>query len=209
MVEQGSPEWHAMRAGKVTASKLSDLLAKTKTGWGASRANYMAQLVAERLTGQVADSFKSPAMEWGTATEAEARETYEFYSDCVVTPVDFVPHPTIPMSGASPDGLLGSDGVLEIKCPNTSTHIETLLGQSVPSKYIWQIQWQLACTGRKWAEFVSYDKRMPEEMRLFVHHVDRDDEKIAEATKQVLIFLQEVEDKVAQLTKLYRLAEAA
>ena len=209
MVEQGSPEWHAMRAGKVTASKLADLLAKTKTGWGASRANYMAQLVAERLTGQVADSFKSPAMEWGTATEAEARQTYEFYQDCIVAPVDFVPHPTIPMSGASPDGLLGTDGVLELKCPNTSTHIETLLGQSVPGKYMWQVQWQLACTGRRFADFVSFDPRMPEEMRLFVRRVDRDDEMISEATKQVIAFLAEVDEKVAQLTRLYRMAEAA
>lgn len=198
-----------LRCGKVTASRISDLMARTKSGWGASRATYMGQLVAERLTGNVAESYQSPAMAFGSATEAEARSTYEFYNDCVVTPVDFVPHPTIPMSGASPDGLLGTEGVLETKCPNTSTHIETLLGQAVPGKYVWQIQWQLACTGRKWADFVSYDPRMSEEMRLFVRRVERDDEMIAEASKQVIAFLEEVDEKVAKLKRLYRPADEA
>ena len=209
MVEQGSPEWHAQRCGKVTASRIADMMARTKTGWGSSRANYAATLIAERLTGCVAESYSSAAMEWGTATEGEAKSTYEFYTDTVVSPVGFVQHPSIPMSGASPDGLLGVDGVLEVKAPNTSTHIETLLGRSVPGKYMLQIQWQLACTGRKWGDFVSFDPRMPEEMRLFVSRVERDDAKIAELEREVTVFLSEVDAKVAELTRMYRLSEAA
>lgn len=207
--EQGSPEWHAERCGKVTASRIADLMAKTKTGWGASRANYCAQLVAERLTGTVIDGYTSQAMEWGTAMEGEARGTYEFYADCAVSAAGFVPHPEIAMCGASPDGYIDDDGLVEIKCPQTATHIDTLLGQAVPSKYVLQIQWQLACTGRKWCDFVSFDPRMPEEMRLFIRRVERDDGRIAEITEAVILFLSEVSDKVAQLEALYRLPEAA
>ncbi len=204
MVEQGSPEWHAQRCGRVTASRIADVMAKTKTGWGASRANYAAQLVAERLTGTVVDGYKNEAMEWGIATEAEARGSYEFYTDTVVSPVGFIPHPTIAMSGASPDGYIGTEGILEVKCPNTATHIETLLGQAVPSKYILQMQWQMACTGRLWGDFVSFDPRMPEEMRLFVKRVARDEGRIKEITGCVIEFLAEIDAKVEQLVKLYR-----
>jgi putative phage-type endonuclease len=204
MVEQGSPEWHAQRCGRVTASRISDLMAKTKTGWGASRANYAAQLIAERLTGCVAESYSNAAMEWGTATEGEAKSTYEFYTDTVVSPVGFVPHPSIPMSGASPDGYIGTEGILEVKCPLTATHIDTLLGQAVPSKYVLQMQWQMACTGRLWGDFVSYDPRMPEDMRLFVKRVERDEGRIKEITGCVEEFLAEVADKVLQLERLYR-----
>src|SRR5689334_1396302 len=135
MIQQGTPEWHAQRLGKVTASRLSDALAKTKNGWGASRANYMAQLAAERLTGQPQESFTNAAMQWGVDTEPHARAAYEFHTDATVEPVGFVDHPVIEMTGASPDGLVGADGLVEIKCPNTATHIETLLGSSAPSKY--------------------------------------------------------------------------
>lgn len=204
MVEQGSPQWHAERCGKVTASRIADLMAKTKTGWGASRANYAAQLVAERLTGTVVDGYKNEAMEWGIATEAEARGSYEFYTDTVVSPVGFIPHPTIAMSGASPDGYIGTEGILEVKCPLTATHIYTLLGQAVPSKYILQMQWQMACTGRLWGDFVSFDPRMPEDMRLFVKRVERDEGRIKEITGCVEDFLAEIDAKVEQLVKLYR-----
>ena len=204
MIEQGSPEWHAMRCGKVTASKISDMMAKTKSGWGAGRANCRAQLVAERLTGIVAESYTNSAMEWGKTTEAEARNAYAFYSGNSVDPIDFAIHPSIPMSGASPDGLVGTDGLLELKCPNTATHIDTLLGGSIPGKYELQMLWQMACTGRSWCDFGSYDPRMPEEMRLFVRRLHRDDERIAELTKEVRAFLSEVDATVAELTKLYR-----
>lgn len=206
MIEQGSPEWHAMRCGKVTASRIADMLAKTKTGWGASRANYKAQLVAERLTGVVAEGFTNAAMEWGKEKEAEARAAYGFYANETVELIDFVTHPVMLMSGASPDALVGMDGLVEIKCPNTATHIETLLGGSVPGKYQFQMQWQMACTGRWWCDFVSYDPRMPEDMRLFVKRLERDDEAIAMIEKETRIFLAEIDATVAQLTSMYRQA---
>lgn len=208
-IEQGSPEWHALRCGKVTASKIADMLSKTKTGWGAGRTNYRAQLVAERLTGLVADSYTNAAMEWGTEKEAEARAAYAFYQGVDVELVGFVTHPQIDMSGASPDGLVASDGLVEIKCPNTATHIETLLGGSVPGKYRLQMMWQMACTGRTWADFASYDPRMPEDMRLFVRRVHRCDQTIAELETEVRVFLQEIDETVALLTKQYRTQQAA
>ena len=171
MVEQGSPEWHAKRIGKVTASKIADMLTKTKAGWGAGRTNYRAQLVAERLTGIIADSYTNEAMQWGTATEPEARNAYCFYGNVDVTQIDFVDHPTIAMTGCSPDGYVDEHGLVEIKCPNTATHIQTLLGGSIPGKYQLQMLWQMACTGRQWCDFVSYDPRMPEDMQIGRAHV--------------------------------------
>lgn len=201
---QGSPEWRALRCGRVTASRVADVVAKLKSGgYGASRATYMGQLVAERLTGEVSETFTTAAMEFGTQTEPDARAAYEFRHDVEVEQIGFVEHPSIPMTGASPDGLLSADGLIEIKCPNTSTHIETLLGRVVPSKYEAQIQWQLACTGRKYCDFVSFDPRMPESMSLFVARVERDDARIAELEAEVRKFLAELDRKVADLTALY------
>lgn len=208
-IVQGTPEWHAARAGRVTASRVADLMAKTKSGWGASRANYMGQLIAERLTGEVPEGFSNAAMRHGTETEPQARVAYEFYRNADVKQVGFVVHPSIKMAGASPDGLVGDDGLLELKCPNTSTHIETLLGQSAPGKYVTQMQWQMACTGRAWCDFASFDPRMPEEMRLFVKRVDRDAEMIADLEKHVREFIDELDEKVAALTERYQHAEAA
>jgi putative phage-type endonuclease len=145
MIEQGSAEWKALRLGKATASRIADVVAKTKTGWGASRANYMAELIAERLTGNAAESYTNAAMAWGTEKEPEALAAYEFLTNMEIERVPFINHPKIAMSGASPDGLAG-DGLVEVKCPNTATHLETLLGDSVPAKYITQMQWQMACT---------------------------------------------------------------
>lgn len=206
---QGTPEWHALRVGKVTASRVADVAAKTKTGWGASRANYLAELIAERLTGEAAASFTNAAMQWGTDKEPEARAYYEFRSDAEVALVAFVDHPTIGMTGASPDGLVGDDGLIELKCPNTATHIETLLGDEIPAKYVTQMQWQMACTGRKWCDFASYDPRLPESMRLFVKRVNRDDTRIAELEKLVEAFLAELDGKVSALRSLYEQREAA
>lgn len=203
MSEQGSPEWFAERLGKVTASRISDLLAKTKTGWGASRANYAAQLVAERLTGVPAETFSNAAMKWGTEMEPEARSAYEFYSGLSVVETGFVPHPVLSQSGASPDGLVGDLGLVEIKCPNTATHIETLLGGVVPSKYNLQMQWQLACTGREWCDWVSYDPRMPEAMRLFTERVMRDGGLIKEVEAEARTFLAEIEATVLNLKASY------
>jgi putative phage-type endonuclease len=178
-------------------------MARTKTGWGASRANYAAQLVAERLTGCVAPSFTNAAMIHGTETEPEARRAYEFFVDRDVQQVGFIPHPSIPMCGASPDGLVGNDGLLELKCPQTATHIDTLLTGTIPDKYLKQMQFQMACTDREWCDFASYDNRLPERMRLFVKRVDRDSEAIAEIEAAIVEFLGEIERTVAQLIEQY------
>lgn len=199
MIEQGTPEWLALRCGKVTASRVADIVAKTKTGYGASRANYMAQLIAERLTGTIAESYTNAAMQHGTDTEAEARNAYCFYQDVDVEQVGFIDHPRIVMCGASPDGLVGSAGLVEIKCPNTATHIETLLGGSVPGKYLTQMFWQMECTGRDWCDFVSYDPRLPEHMRLFVQRVPRDDERISALRVEIKAFQAELSQKLDAL----------
>lgn len=202
-VEQGSPEWLALRCGKVTASRVADVIARTKTGWGASRANYMAELICERLTGQPAPMFVNDAMRWGTEKEPEARAAYEFRFNCDVAQIGFVPHPAIEMSGASPDGLVGDDGLVEIKAPNTATHLDTLLNQSVPSKYITQMLWQMACTGRQWCDFVSYDPRLPPHMQMFVKRVERDDKAISEMEQAVGDFLKEIDAKIEALEAAY------
>lgn len=202
MMEQGTDEWFTIRIGKVTASRVADVIAKTKTGYSASRDNYMAQLVCERLTNQKGESFSNAAMQHGTDTEPLARAAYEAFQDILVDEVGFVPHPTIIMAGASPDGLVSDDGLLEIKCPNTATHIETLLSQSVPGKYNTQMQFQMACTGRQWCDFVSFDNRLPNELQLFVKRVPRDNEFIKQMEDEVVKFLNELDIKIAQLMDL-------
>ena len=202
-LEQGSQEWLLARCGKVTASRVADIMAKTKSGYSASRGNYMAELVCERLTGVPTDTFKSAAMEWGTAQEPHARAAYEAVGGVLVEEVGFVPHPSIPDAGASPDGLVGSVGLIEIKCPNTATHIETLLSGKVPDRYNTQMQWQMACTGRTWCDYVSYDPRMPENMRLFLARVFRDQSAILAMETEVLTFIHELTDKVAALKLHY------
>lgn len=208
-VIQGSAEWMALRLGKVTASRIADATARTKTGWGASRANYMAELIAERLTGTQAASYTNAAMQWGTDTEPEARTAYEFHAGVEVVEVGFVPHPAITMSGASPDGYVGAVGMVEIKCPNTATHIDTLMGAGVDGKYFKQMQWQMACAGRAWCDFVSYDPRLPGSMSLHVQRVMRDDKAVAELEKDIREFLAELDAKVAALTAQYGARAAA
>jgi putative phage-type endonuclease len=202
MMDQGSESWFQVRIGKVTASRVADVIAKTKTGYSASRDNYMAQLVCERLTGQKGESFTNAAMQHGTETEPLARAAYEALQDVLVDEVGFVPHPTIEMAGASPDGLVGDDGLLEIKCPNTATHIDTLLSQTVPGKYNTQMQFQMACTGRKWCDFVSFDNRLPEELQLFVTRVPRDEVFIRLIESEIVQFLAELDDKINKLMKV-------
>lgn len=199
MIKQGTPEWFAQRCGKVTASRVADIIAKTKTGAAAGRGNYMAQLAAERLTGQPVESFKSAAMQFGTETEPMARMAYETETGLMVSEVPMIEHPTIPMTGASPDGMVGEDGLVEIKCPNTSTHIETLLDEKVPSKYVTQMMWQMACTGRAWCDFVSFDPRMPQDMQLFIKRVPRDNEMIATLEAEVIKFLGELDELLSKL----------
>lgn len=202
MIEQGSPEWFAQRLGKVTASRVADVIAKTKTGYSTSRENYMAQLVCERMTGVVAESFTNAAMQHGTDTEPLARAAYEAHADVLVDEVAMIAHPTIEQAGASPDGLVGDVGQLEIKCPNTATHIDTLLSQTVPSKYNTQMQWQMACTGRQWCDFVSFDPRLPTELQLFVKRVSRDTAYIQMLEEEVKKFLVELDGKITKLNEL-------
>lgn len=201
-MQQGTEEWRNARIGKVTASRVADIVAKTKTGYSTSRANYMSELICERLTGNATDTYKSPAMMHGTETEPLARTTYEIYSGNMVTEIGLVPHPEIINAAASPDGLIDDDGLLEIKCPNTATHIETLLGKSVPSRYITQIHWQMACTGRKWCDFVSFDNRMPSHLQLFVRRVERNEALVEELEKEVRKFLNELDEKVEALSEI-------
>jgi putative phage-type endonuclease len=202
-MDQATPEWFAARLGKVTASRLADMMAQTRNGWGASRANYMAELVAERLTGKKFEGFTNAAIQWGLDTEPQARDAYAFFTDADVEQVGFIDHPTIAMTGASPDGLVGADGLLEIKCPQTATHINTLLTADIAEKYILQMQWQMACTERKWCDFVSFDPRMPEPMQFFCKRIERDDALIGRLGKEITIFLSEVSMKVDALSQKY------
>lgn len=193
-IEQGTDEWKQLRLGKVTASRVADVLTKIKTGESASRKNYKMELVVERLTGIPTDTYTSPAMQWGKDNESWARMVYEITSKNDVVQVPFVDHPTIKWFGCSPDGLIGTEGNLEIKCPNTATHIEYLLAGVPPAKYIPQMQTQMACTGRLWTDFVSYDPRLPEDLQLFVVRLDRDDAYIKAMEEEVKQFLDEVDE---------------
>lgn len=202
MIEQRSEDWFAARLGKVTASRVADVIAKTKTGYSTSRDNYMAQLVCERLTGKKGESFSNSSMQWGTETEPLARAAYEAAKLEIVQEVGLIDHPFLPMCAASPDGLISDDGMLEIKCPNTSTHFDTLLAGKMPSKHIPQVQWQMACANRLWVDFVSFDPRAPEGLQLFVTRVERDDKYILELEAEVNKFLEELETKIEKLMKV-------
>ena len=202
-MEQRTDDWYAARLGKVTASRVADVIAKTKTGYSASRDNYMADLIVERLTGQKASTFTNAAMERGVEQEPHARAAYSARTGELAEEVGFIDHPAIPMSGASPDGLV-ADGLVEFKCPNTSTHLDTLLADEVPVRYVTQMQWQMACTGRQWCDFVSFDDRLPTHLQMFVKRVQRDDKRIAELETEVRKFLAEVDEKVTKLQELDR-----
>ena len=205
MIEQRTEEWFQQRLGKVTASRISDVIAKTKTGVSTSRQNYLVQLVSERLTGKKGDSFVNQAMLDGIERESAARELYMRTRGVSVTEVGFFDHPIIKNSGASPDGAVNAEedgkyaGLIEVKSPIETTHTNTLMSKSVPSKYIPQMQWQLACTGAKWVDFVSYNPNFPEELQLFVARVDRDDTYIGELEAEVIKFLDEVEQTIIKL----------
>ena len=200
-MEQGTIEWFAARCGKVTASRVADIIAKTKSGPSASRENYLAQLVCERLTGKPAESYSNAAMQWGTDTEPFARAAYEARMDLLVTEVGFIDHPWITMSGASPDGL-ANEGMVEIKAPNTANHLQTLLDRKVPEKYITQMMWQMACADRPWCDFVSFDPRLPEKHQLFIKRINYDPEMVNFLENSVIQFLGDVDLKIQQLESL-------
>lgn len=203
MTDQRTPEWYAKRVAKVTASKVADVMAKTKTGYSASRAAYMADLVVEAMTGQPKpNGFVSPAMQRGIDIEPLARDRYSAKTGNLVDQIDFVDHPTIANAGCSPDGLVGDDTVVEFKAPETHTHFDYIESKTVPAKYMAQIQFQLACTGRKHAHFVSFDDRVPEHLQLLIIPVERDDRYIAAMEAEVIKFLEERDAKVKFLQEV-------
>jgi predicted phage-related endonuclease len=200
---QGSEEWRLARVGSLGGSRMQEAIVRTKTGYGASRANLMAELICERLTGQPADKFITQAMQHGTDTEPEGRNAYAFYSGNTVDQVGLIRHPTIEGSHVSPDGLIGEAGGLELKCPQPAAHLETLLGQEIPVRYLTQMMWLMAVTGRQWCDYASYNPSFPEHMRLFVRRVKRDEARIIELETEAAAFLKELAAKLAQLDSLY------
>lgn len=201
-VIQGSEAWFQQRLGKATASRIADILAKTKTGYSTSRENYCVELALERITGTRQEFYTNDAMKWGTETEPLARAAYEAHTGAIVDEVAMIDHPTIAMAGASPDGCLDADGLIEIKCPNSATHMKTLLSKKPDNKYITQMTWQMACTGRKWCDFVSFDPRFPEHLRLFITRIYRDEAAIQAMESEVTQFLMEVDAMVQQLNNM-------
>ena len=190
---QGSVEWLAQRAGHCTASRFKDVLAKIKSGEASTRRNYRVQLVTERLTGIPCETFKNAAMEWGTTMEPAARDEYEAITGELVEAAPFLLHPEIKWCGGSPDGLVGDDGLIEIKCPHQSTvHVETLQS-GMPREHMAQCQGVMLVTGRKWVDFVSFDPRMPEHLRVYQERIKRDDSYIETLQAEVCAFLNEVE----------------
>lgn len=204
---QGSEEWFAARLGIPTASKFSDIMANGRSGQpSASRKNYLAELVVERLTGQRTEGFTNAAMQWGTETEPFAVEAYEAFTGELTRECGFIKHPTIEC-GASPDRLVGEEGLLEVKCPNTATHIDHLLNGTLLTKYKWQLQGQLMVTGMDWVDFVVFDPRVPERMQIRVDRVHADAGAIQELTAGIEGFLVELNEMTDQLEKKYAISE--
>jgi hypothetical protein len=201
---QRSPEWFAIRLGKLTSSGIAPMLARRKSGgWSSTRQNYLVQLMLERLTGAPAGSdFQSKAMADGIEREPLGKAAYEFEKNATIQPVGFVPHPRIGMSGSSPDGFVGERGVVEFKSPIPATHWATLHAKKsikpVDEEYVNQMQWHLACTGRQWCDFVSFCPEFPPTMQLVDVRCYRDARRIAELESAALTFLAEVAKAVAE-----------
>ena len=198
-IEQGTEAWLQLRLGKITASRITDVIAQVKSGEAAGRENYRIELVCERLTGKPTEGFTNAHMERGTELEPFARAWYEVEKGEFVKQVPFVDHPTIKNAGASPDGIIG-EGLIEIKCPMAKTHIKYLLEDRVPAKYMPQMAWQMACTHSKWVDFVSYCPELPQDMQMFIKRYERDDAYIAELEAKVIEFDIEVEQVIARLS---------
>jgi putative phage-type endonuclease len=199
---QRSPEWHAARLGSLGASCVHEIVARTKTEWSASRKKRRAALVLERITGRAQDTYINAAMQNGIDTEPEARAYYAFTQDCDVVEVGLVRHPTIASTHASPDGLIGDHGLVEIKCPESHTHLATVEGEPIADKYVVQMQWQMACTGRQWCDFLSYSSAFPAHLRAVIKRVPRDDKRIHDLESAVLAFLAEVDAAVKRLAQV-------
>lgn len=200
-MEQKTDDWFTARLGKVTASRVADVMAKTKSGPAASRTNYMMELLCERLTGSRQEGFVSAAMQRGTDLEPIARSMYEIDSDLMVIETGLVLHPTIDGFGASPDGLVGESGLVEIKCPNTAQHVEFIRRKEPDSRYQWQMLAQMACTGREWCDFVSFDDRLPLALQYRSVRFHRDDKRIAEMETEIKTFLTELDSLVREMMK--------
>lgn len=201
MMEQRTDEWFSARLGKVTGSRVADVMAKTKSGYSASRQNYMAELICQRLTGRQEERFTTAAMQRGTDLEPKARAMYMLETGEIVLETGLVLHPDIPDFGASPDGLVGDDGLIEIKCPNTWTHIETLKSGEPKREYFIQMQAQMACTGRQWCDFISYDDRLPDDLAYFQTRINRDDAFIADMLSEIRVFLSDLEELINKLKR--------
>ena len=199
-MEQRTDEWFEARLGKVTASKMDAVTSKGRSGESATRKAYKVQLLTERLTNQKTDTYINAAMQHGIDTEDEAKAAYVLEHQSVED-VGFIDHPTIKMAGASPDGLVGDDGLIEIKCPQSHTHTEILLTKKIPSKWLKQMYFQMACTNRSWCDFVSYSPFFPEHLRLFVQRIEKDDKIIKELEDEVIEFLNEIEDMQEAINK--------
>lgn len=193
---QGTDDWKQDRCGKVTASRVADVIARTKSGYGAARANYMADLLCERLTGRPKEGFQSDAMLRGIEIEPAARRRYSIRTGNFIENMGFVNHPFIPMTGASPDGKVsGENRLIELKCPNSHTHFSYIESRVVPKDYFTQQQWQMACTGAEVNDFVSFDDRVPENLQLLIIPTERDDAYIAMLEEEVTKFLAELDAK--------------
>lgn len=194
-VVQGSPEWLKLRVGKATSSRIGDIMSKGKNGQpSATRENYMYQLLLERLTGEVAEHYQSSEMNRGIEQEQFAVEAYELETFNICQTCGFFESPESLMEGSSPDRLIGDDGILEVKNPNTNTHIKTIISGGIKKDYIYQIQHQLYCTDRKWADFISYDNRCPQNLRLYIKRIERDEKIIEEIKSAVIFFLSELDE---------------
>lgn len=202
-MEQGTTEWHEARLGRVTASRIADVMMKPTT---AGFQNYRSQLVCERLTGRPTETFTSAAMQHGTETEPQARAMYTLTTGLSVDEVGFVSHPLIDMAGASPDGLVGELGLVEIKCPQPTEHIRVLTGGAIKPGYVLQMLWQMECTGREWCDFVSFNPDLPDDLQLHIQRVEYDSEKAAEITGAVRSFLASVDDTFAKLRSIQEAA---
>jgi YqaJ-like viral recombinase domain len=200
--DQNSPEWLMLRIGQVTASRVKDVVGKLKKGGEtAARASYKLELLTEVLTGRATDHFVSLTMDFGKENEPLARTCYELERGVEVERVGYVRHASIQRAGCSPDGLVGEDGLVEFKVPNTTTHLEYLIADVVPEEYKPQMMWQMACTGRLWCDYVSYDPRLPADFGLFIKRFERDEEAICQMEKEVETFIAELNQMCEKLLK--------
>jgi len=199
-LKQQTPEWLKARIGKCTGSRVKDALSFLKNGQPSQkRKDYLTDVVTERLTGFAVEHYVTPAMQWGIDTEEYASSAYEVVSGNDVEEVGIAEHPSIPMFSASPDRYVGNDGIVEIKCPITTTHVEWMMAGLIPEEHLWQLTAEMACSGRKWVDFVSFDPRLPPRNQVFIRRLLRDEERIAFMEAGVIQFLSEVDAMVAKL----------